>query len=456
MADSGNDFSGFLIAGVNSGSGKTTLALALMRALRRRGLRVAPFKCGPDYIDPSFHRRAADAESVNLDCRMTGKECVRQNWQEFAASAQAAVVEGVMGLFDGVASGTLEGSSAEVALALGIPVILVVNAKGMAGSIAPLVSGFANWNPELRIAGVIANSTGSARHAEILRDALDAANLPPLLGAFPRREEWTLPERHLGLVPEEENPVFDSWLDSLGEAAEELIDLDLLLKLTRLPRPAAPERKCIAPFVRLAIAQDRAFHFYYPDQLRRMREAGIELVPFSPLADSALPENIQGIYLGGGFPELFAEQLERNESMRNSIREFSLRNGLIYAECGGYMYLMNALTDFAGKRYSMCGIIPCEAVMTPKLRSLGYRRAVPAGESPFGSGPFSGHEFHYSDAPETDTPLWSAFTAADKPAPTGNGCRIRRTFGSYIHLHFGKTPEAFNFFAKELSRALRP
>mgnify|MGYP002518902187 FL=1 len=455
MADSGNNFSGFLIAGVNSGSGKTTLALALMRALRRRGLRVAPFKCGPDYIDPSFHRRAADAESVNLDCRMTGKECVRQNWQEFAAPAQAAVVEGVMGLFDGVASGTLEGSSAEVALALGIPVILVVNAKGMAGSIAPLVSGFVNWNPELRIAGVIANSTGSARHAEILRNALDAANLPPLLGAFPRREEWTLPERHLGLVPEEENPVFDSWLDSIGEAAEELIDLDLLLELTRLPRPTAPERKCIAPFVRLAIALDRAFHFYYPDQLRRMREAGIELVPFSPLSDSALPENIQGVYLGGGFPELFAEQLERNESMKDSIREFSQRNGLIYAECGGYMYLMNALTDFAGKRYSMCGIIPCEAVMTPKLRSLGYRRAVPTGESPFGPGPFCGHEFHYSDAPETDTPLWSAFTAADKPAPTGNGCRIRRTFGSYIHLHFGKTPEAFNFFAKELSRALR-
>ena len=141
--------------------------------------------------------------------------------------------------------------------------------------------------------------------------------------------------------------------------------------------------------------------------------------------------------------------------MRNAIREFSLRNGLIYAECGGYMYLMNALADFTGKRHSMCGIIPCEAVMTPKLRSLGYRRAVPAGESPFGPGPFSGHEFHYSDAPETDAPLWSAFTATGKPAPAGNGFRIRRTFGSYVHLHFGTTPEAFDFFAKELRRALR-
>ncbi len=362
-----------------------------------------------------------------------------------------------MGLFDGVASGTLEGSSAEIAATLNLPVILVVNAKGMAGSIAPLVRGFADWNPDVRIAGVIANNIGSVRHAEVLCNALKSNNLPPLLGAFPRDESWTLPERHLGLVPETENPVFEEWLDSLGRFAGERIDLSRLLELTRLPKPEAPTRAVPKPSVRLAIARDRAFHFYYPDQLRRMEEAGIELVPFSPLADSALPERIQGIYLGGGFPELFAAELERNSAMRSAIREFSLRDGLIYAECGGFMYLMNALSDFEGRRYEMCGVVPCEAVMSNKLRALGYRSVVAEGANCFGEkgAVFRGHEFHYSEAPELDSPLWNTFSSTGKESSSGNGYRVRRTYGSYVHLHFGATPEAVEFFAKELRHALR-
>lgn len=456
MADFSNDFSGFLIAGVNSGSGKTTVSLALMRAFHRRGLRVAPFKCGPDYIDPSFHRRAAVAESVNLDCRMMGKAAVRRNWNRFTASARVAVVEGVMGLFDGVASGSAEGSSAGIAMELGIPVILVVNARGMAGSIAPLVNGFSNWMPGVKIAGVIANNTGSERHAALLRNALEANGLPPLLGALPRNESWTLPERHLGLVPETEQPVFDGWLDSLGRAAEERISLDRLLEVTRLARPAAPQVHAVQPFVRLAVARDRAFHFYYPDQLRMMKDAGIELVPFSPLADAALPERVQGVWIGGGFPELFAEELERNTAMRMAIRDFSMRNGLIYAECGGYMYLMESLSGLDGVVHKMCGLVPCRAIMTARLRALGYRSvhsAVPTCFGPAGSV-FQGHEFHYSDASACVPPLWEAFDSAGGRAPSGDGFRIRRTFGSYIHLHFGTTPDAVSFFARELSHAV--
>ena len=456
MADFSTEFSGFLIAGVNSGSGKTTVSLSLMRAFYRRGFRVSPFKCGPDYIDPSFHRRAAGAESVNLDCRMMGKETVRRNWERFASSARVAVVEGVMGLFDGAVSGSAEGSSAEVAAELGIPVILVVNAKGMAGSIAPLVSGFANWRPGVKIAGVIANNTGSERHAELLRNALEANGLPPLLGALPRNESWSLPERHLGLVPETEQPVFDEWLDSLGAAAEERCNLDRLLELTRLARPEVPRVRAVSPFVRLAVARDRAFHFYYPDQLRMMEEAGIELVPFSPLADSALPERVQGVWIGGGFPELFAEELERNTAMRAAIRDFSMRGGLIYAECGGYMYLMESLSGFDGTAHGMCGLVPCRAVMTARLRALGYRSVHSAAPTCFGpaGSVFQGHEFHYSEAPSCGSPLWETFDSAGKRVPSGDGFRIWRTFGSYVHLHFGTTPEAVEFFAKELSHAV--
>ena len=457
MTDLQTDFSGFLIAGTHSGSGKTTAALALMRAFARRGLRVAPFKCGPDYIDPSHHAAAAGQVSVNLDCRMMGDNAVFWNWKQFAHGAQVAVVEGVMGLFDGVASGTLEGSSAEVAALLDLPVILVVDAGGMAGSIAPLVAGFANWNPKVRIAGVIANRTGSEKHARLLADALETAGLPPLIGSFPRREEWRIPERYLGLVPGEEAPVLDVWLDQLAECVEQRMDLGALLQRTRLPNPEPPLRSPQKKRVRLAIARDRAFHFYYPDQLLRMENAGIELVDFSPLEDRKLPEEIQGIWIGGGFPELYAEELERNRSMREEIREFSLRNGWIYAECGGFMYLMEAVTDREGKRYEMCGIVPGDAVMTGRLRALGYRRVIAEGPNCFGDAGsvFRGHEFHYSEAPESSSPLWRSFNSAGLPAPSGNGFRIRRTFGSYVHLHLGSTPEAVVRFAEELADGTR-
>ena len=457
MADFPTDFSAFLLGGVNSGSGKTTVSLALMRALKRRGLIVAPFKCGPDYIDPTFHRRASASESVNLDCRMMGTDSVRRSFQNAASSAQVAVVEGVMGLYDAISADSLSGSSAEVALTLGIPVVLVVNARGMAGSIAPLVAGFTAWRKDLRIIGVIADNVGGPNHARLLADSLEKHSLPPLLGALPRNSEWTLPERHLGLVPELENGKYDDWFDKLADAAEEHFQIDLLLERSAMERPKTtfriPEKKS----VRLAIARDPAFHFYYRDNLRMLEENGVELVEFSPLKDSALPENIQGIYIGGGFPEQFAQRLMENVAMRSAVKKYAEEGGIVYAECGGYMYLMRSIADFDGRRYEMCGVIPSEAVMCPKLKSLGYRTVHLKSDCIFGkSGAIlKGHEFHYSEAVPTEAPLWDAFDSRDRIVPSGGGYRNGNVCGSYVHIHWASTPQAVESLIGAMKKCIR-
>ena len=457
MADFQTDFSAFLLGGVNSGSGKTTVSLALMRALKRRGLAVAPFKCGPDYIDPTFHRRASGCESVNLDCRMMGADSVRRSFQNAVSCSQAAVVEGVMGLFDGVSSDSLAGSSAEVALTLGVPVVLVVNARGLAGSIAPLVAGFTAWRKDLTIIGVIADNVGGPNHVRLLADSLERHSLPPLLGALPRNPEWTLPERHLGLVPELENGKYDAWFDRLADAAEEYFRIDLLLKRSMMKRPQPsvriPERKT----VRLAIARDPAFHFYYCDNLRMLEENGVELVAFSPLNDSSLPENIQGLYIGGGFPEQFAQKLTENVSMRSAVKRYAEQGGIIYAECGGYMYLMRSITGFDGRRHEMCGVIPSEAVMCPNLKSLGYRTVHLKSDCIFGrrGAILKGHEFHYSEAVPTESPLWDAFDSRDRIVPSGGGYRNGNICGSYVHIHWASTPQAVESFIGAMKKCIR-
>jgi len=309
-------------------------------------------------------------------------------------------------------------------------VVLVVNAKGMAGSIAALASGYANWCKELKTAGVIANNVGSERHADILRRALGEQ----FLGYLPRGEQWTLPARHLGLVPFQENARPDGWFDSLADAVEAHIDLDLLLMRARSARPSWTAPPALEPSLRLAVARDEAFGFYYEENLEALREAGIELVEFSPLRDRELPAAVNGVYLGGGFPEMFAEQLEQNDSMRRSIRDFG---GLIYAECGGYLYLMESL---GGRR--MAGLVPGSADMHGRLRSLGYREVT----GPFGRA--RGHEFHYSEARVNREAgaLWDTVT------PSGDrGFREGNAYGSYVHLHWGNNPEFVRKFKEKLS-----
>ena len=438
-------FGAFCVAAAGSGEGKTTISLALMRALTRRGLTVQPFKCGPDYIDPSFHDFACRRKSRNLDDWMMGENEVKKSFAVNTSDADCAVIEGVMGLFDGAQPGQLQGSTANIALLTDTPVILAVNCRGMAGSIAATVKGYAEFCPRLRVIGVIANRTGSDSHADILRQALELAGLPPLLGHLPRNEAWKMPERHLGLVPFAENTLPDPWFEKLADAVEQYCDLDRIIELVQLPRPVVPTLTVRSPQARLAIALDEAFHFYYADNLDCLRRHGIETVPFSPLRDIALPPDIDGVYLGGGFPEMFAAELEGNESMRTALRDFHAAGNFIYAECGGFMYLSENITDATGATRKMCGLLPGRTTMNGRLRSLGYREARTVADTPFGPAgtTWRGHEFHWSDIEYTGTvmPLWH-IAAADGRNLGGTGVRDHQLFASYIHLHFSSNPEA--------------
>lgn len=449
-----SDFlSAFLLGGVNSGSGKTTLAAALLRALRRRGIDVAPFKCGPDYIDPSFHRQAAGRASFNLDPCFHAGAALRSAFARSAATADAAVVEGVMGLFDGTCPGTRAGSSAEIAARLGLPVVLVVNARGISGSIAPLVKGFCEWDPEVRIVGVIADFTGSARHGQLLADALRTAGLPPLLGRFDRNEAWRLPERHLGLTT---GTLDDALLDRMADAAEESIDLDRLLELARIPRPAVVVSVAAQATsgLRLGVAQDEAFHFYYEENFELLRERGVELVFFSPLHDRDLPPELDGLWFGGGYPELFAETLAANDAMLDAVRSFAASGRVVWGECGGFLYLLDGLTGFDGVRYPMLGLLPGEGKMHSRLSALGYREAVTAADGLFGPAGtrIQGHEFHYSSAelPAGTQPFFHARTLHGETSEAGSV--HNRIAGSYLHLHFASNPAALDHFVKELAR----
>ncbi len=442
-----SSISKFLIGGTNSGCGKTTLTLGLLRSFSRRGLQVAPFKCGPDYIDPLFHRQAAKRESFNLDTFLTGADGVTQGFARHAAAADVAVAEGVMGLFDGNSPASDVGSSAEIAALLDLPVILAVNARGMAGSIAPLVRGFAAWRPEVRIVGVIANNVGSPRHTEILRASLEAANLPPLLGGVERDERWVLPERHLGLAV---GTLDEEWLDALADALEQALDLDRLLELTRSQEAPARAEAALPPLsLRLGVALDEAFLFYYRENFDLLREQGVQVVPFSPLHDQVLPEALDGLYFGGGFPELHAAALAANVSMLDAIRAFAASGRMVYGECGGYLYLLDALEGI-----SMLGLLPGHAEMGKKLASLGYREVESVVASPFGPAGtlLHGHEFHYSRlSAEPDAPqLFAVKDLRGNVRPAGSVCG--NVCGSYIHLHFGSNSGVAKAFAENLKR----
>lgn len=442
-------FHAFCLAAPRSGEGKTTLSTALMRALTLRGLRVQGFKCGPDYIDPTFHALATGRPACNVDTWMMGRSGVRLLWDMQAHDADVAICEGVMGLLDGRDPDSLEGSTLDCARSLGIPLVLVCNVRGMAASLAALVAGFrdhaARWG--VRMAGVIANGAGSARHADLLRRALEREELPPLLGALPRDSRWTLPERQLGLLPAEEAGCSADWLDALADAVAENVDLDGLLARTRCPRPAAPAPLPAAPSTacpprRMAVARDQAFCFYYAANERLLRERGWELIPFSPLADTTLPPDAEALYLGGGYPEVFAGRLAANTPMREAIRDFAARGGEIYAECGGYMYLCAELiTGDAGneeRRWPMCGVLDATARMGGRLRSLGYREVSLLTDAPFGLPVHTlrGHEFHWSDI-ELHRPYAPLYTVRDSRGERTAGVAHGAVRAGYVHLFWG-------------------
>lgn len=447
-----------LIAGTHSGCGKTTLTLGIMAALKQRNIVVRPFKCGPDFIDPSLHEMVTGQVSRNLDVRMCGEDFVRASFARHnppaPGQASCAVVEGVMGLFDGG-----EGSAAHLAKTLNIPVILVVDVRSAAESVAAVVNGFTTLDPELQLAGVICNRVGSSRHAELVGTAIRNINQLdiPLLGFFPREETISIPSRHLGLYMGKETPLTDAALGNLVQLVEKHLDVPLLLQLaTRGSRINASQTSnmtdrtpAAGPSVRIGLAYDAAFSFYYADNLDLLRQAGAELVPFSPLTDSSLPDRVQGLYLGGGYPELHAEQLANNATMRAAIRRFSEAGGPIYAECGGFMYLCRSLRDLSGATQPMCAVFPFACAMHTTLKGLGYRHLHQNRTTFFGPAhtALAGHEFHYSSLLHSlqNTPHHGQGTpvcAWQVDNGEQEGYLYHNTLASYIHLHWGRSPQA--------------
>ncbi|GHG02959.1 cobyrinic acid a,c-diamide synthase [Deinococcus piscis] len=429
--------SAFVLAAPSSGSGKTTAAALLCLALRARGLSVQPFKLGPDYLDPTHLSRAAGRPTRNIDSFLLPPERVSTLFARAASTADVSVVEGVMGLYDGRSPTSDEHSSADLARQLGLKVVLLIDAGGMARTAAALAAGLRDFGKGVDVAGVILNRVGSEGHARLCEAALAEVGLP-LLGFVLSDPALHLPERHLGLHAAEEAV----WDEAAALHAARFLRLDALRAATRLPAlDAAPPLHFPGPRARIAYAWDEAFSFYYPDALDELRLAGAELVPFSPLRDAALPAGVGGLLLGGGYPELYAAPLSANASMRRAIRDFAASGRPVVGECGGLMYLGQSLLDLEGVGHAMCGVIPARTRMQPRL-SLGYREAEALAASPLApvGAALRGHEFHYSERldPPTDPAYrWTghAGVAVEEGHAQGN------VLASYLHLHYGGSPE---------------
>jgi cobyrinic acid a,c-diamide synthase len=434
-----------VVAGTHSGCGKTTASLALMAALRARGLCVQAFKVGPDFIDPGHHAAITGRASDNLDGWMCGRSEVEDIFARASAGADVAVVEGVMGLFDGFSGRTEAGSTAEIAKWLGLPVLLVIDARSMARSAAAVALGFASLDPTLKLAGLVLNRVGSDNHKEILAEAL--AGVPGLPPAWflPRSDDLALPSRHLGLVTAGEHALGPADVNRLATWLTTAVDCDALLASlpeSGLACPADPPP--VAPVVRLGLARDAAFCFYYPENLRRLAAAGAELVSFSPMADRHLPPHLDGLYLGGGYPEVHALALANNASLRKDVRRFVASGRPVLAECGGFMYLMEGIVNAHGQLCPMVGAFPFRARLCERFAALGYRQLTLAADTFLGpAGTMArGHEFHYSVI-DGQAPAGELYELADRrgPRPGLDGYRAGNTLASYVHLHFGSNPD---------------
>lgn len=425
-----------LIAAPASGSGKTVITLGLLRHFRRQRRRIVSFKVGPDYIDPGFHRRASGAPCFNLDpwaMQATTRRAIAARALE---SADGALVEGVMGLFDGATDGT--GSTADIATEFSWPIILVVDASAQAGSVGALVRGFATHRANVVLAGLLFNRVGGASHVRTLRDAVAPLGVP-VFGALPRDSRLTLPSRHLGLVLADEHGDLDRFLDGAAAAVAEHIDIDALADVMVESRPdvASPEYALAPLGARIAVASDQAFAFFYPHLAQSWRRAGATLLPFSPLGDEAPDPSADAIFLPGGYPELYAEKITCNTSFLGGLRAAAARGVTIYGECGGYMVLGDALIARDGKSHLMAGLLPVTTSFADPTLHVGYRRIEAAAATPYGDvgATFRGHEFHYARAVVTsgDDPLFLAEDArGDRRQPMGS---VRGSVsGSFAHL----------------------
>ncbi|MCR9141818.1 MAG: cobyrinate a,c-diamide synthase [bacterium] len=489
-----------IVAGTGSGVGKTSIALGLARALRERGLRVQPFKVGPDYLDPTWLTAAAGRTCYNLDGWMTDREYVTASvFEKQCRDADIAIIEGVMGLFDGASPDALTGSTAEIALWLDAPVLLTVDVGGAARSAAAMVKGFADFEAGVRLAGVIANQCGSAGHAEIVARALQHAGLPALIGWLAKKSLPTLPGRHLGLHAAHDRANSAELLTELGRICAEQMDMAGLLNIagfddrrraeateateaTEGPEAteahsasgrdagdnasteAAPTFETTAANqrdgVRIAVARDAAFYFYYADNLSLLVDAGAELIEFSPLGDRELPAGVDAVYIGGGYPEEHAQELAANAGMIGDLRRFAAQGGMIYGECGGLMYLSKSLQTVGGEDFEMLGLLPFASRMLEKRKMLGYVETTFVVDTCFGPADtrLRGHEFHYSELvpdEQAEAGVERVFVLRGRrnqaPRPEGFRNPAGNVLASYAHQHFGSHPEA----ARNFVRALR-
>ena len=448
-----------IIAGTNSGVGKTTITIGLIALLKKRGLKVQPFKAGPDFIDTGYHTMIAGRPSRNLDAWMMSEDYVKESFYKNSSDADFAVIEGVMGLFDGLDGKGLEGSTAQIAKILNIPVILIVDAKAMAGSAGALVYGFENYNKDVNIAGVIFNNVGSENHYRILKEAVEHRCKTEVLGYLPREKNIEMPSRHLGLVTTEDNPLSEKFIDKLASIMETSINLDKILDISSLNSKLSifnifsKKEEDNKKKITLAVAYDKAFSFYYQDNLDILTEYGAELKFFSPLNDKNLPLDIDGIYIGGGYPEIYSKELEANASLRGQIKKLAEDGMFIYAECGGLMYLTEGIIDLDGRMHEMVGIFAATARMLSKRKSLGYVSIEAEGDTILAQrgSKIKGHEFHYSeiDMPDTIKRAYKV-TKASNGHEWVEGYCYKNVLASYVHIHFGSNIE----WAKNLTTCL--
>ncbi|MEM6671583.1 MAG: cobyrinate a,c-diamide synthase [Planctomycetota bacterium] len=436
-----------VLGGASSGAGKTTVAIALIAALRRRGLDVAPFKAGPDYLDPGHHRLAAGRPSWNVDGWMMGRDAVLGTFTRAASDCDIAIVEGVMGLFDGASAVDPAGSTAEVADWLAAPVLLVADAGGMARTFAALCRGFQDFDGVTNVEGSIANRLGSEGHLDLVRRACAAhGRTPPVLGGLPRDAGIELPERHLGLVTADPELLSAERLERLAQLAERWIDIDRVLDVAAAAPPLdavapASASRDGAPSCRIAIAQDDAFQFYYEENLHLLEAAGAELVPFSPIADAHLPD-VDGVYLGGGYPELFAEELAANRNLREELLAFAREGRPVYAECGGMMLLQRAIRTLDGAEHEMAGVFDGTAVMQPRRVALGYAEVEVTAECLLGppGTRFRGHQFRYSDVVGCTAPSVYRIRGRRAREAIAGAYATGGTVASYVHGHWASHP----------------
>ena len=443
---------GLIIAGDRSGVGKTTITLAILAYLASISKGVQSFKVGPDYIDPMFHTAVTGIPCRNLDPVLTSVDYVKNCFQSHAQTAKWTVVEGVMGLFDGISNFNQPevlndyGSSAHIARILDLPVLLVLDCSRLSTSIAAIAYGYANLDPQVRVAGVILNKVASDRHLSLLETALNSIEMP-ILGVLRRNAAITIPDRHLGLIPSAELTNLTDVFANLANLAKTSFNWNKLLPLIEQRSSQSKATNIATNSVthakpRIAVAKDKAFSFYYQDNLDLLEKFGAELVFWSPLQDDRIPDQVQGLYFGGGFPEVFAEGLAKNKVILRELKQIIARGMPTYAECGGLMYLCQELIDLQGTTRSMVGAIPTTVTMQAKL-TLGYRKAIALQDSPIVTAQQTviGHEFHHSkQLVDSPSPQWQLQGVHRGSLTTVEGWNTEQVHASYLHLHWGANP----------------